>query len=217
MLEREVNMKKLLFVVAVLALVVPASARTYLHTDGSFTGNYGGQVIDANHTALPASTPDWEYDSNNSERKAESWNWPATYSAVDICVIPVKMDVGFWIKVNGCQTLTLNLKQRDIHSYVGSVTFGVVTNTNIALSVSWSKLSSINLGSYSHSESVSPNTLTPTSGNATNVTITETLTNVDLANLPVTSATGGNCVQVGTVTLRVTPNFTPVLTGGCGN
>jgi hypothetical protein len=208
-------LKKILFVVAVLALVAPAGfARTYLHNDGNFTGYYGGQVIDANHTARPATTPDWEYDSNNSERKAESWNWPASYNAVDICSIPVKMDVGFWIKVNGCQTQVLNLKQRDIHSYVGSVTCGVVTNSNIKLSVYWTKLSSVNLGSYGHSESVSPNTLTPTSGNAVNVTITETLTNLDLSNLPVTSATGGNYTQVGTVTLQVVPNFTPLLASG---
>jgi hypothetical protein len=209
-------MKKLLFVVAVLALVAPASfARTYLHTDGNFTSYYGGQQIDPNRFAPPAATPDWEYDSNNSELKAESWAWPATYTAQNICIIPVKMDIGFYIRVVGCQTLSLKLKQRDIHSYIGSVTFGVVTNTNISLSVSWTKDGSVDLGSYSHAESVSPQTLTPTSGNATNVTVSLTLTNVSLDKILVSSVQGGDCKQVGTVTLKVAPNFTPVLAGGC--
>jgi len=206
-------MKKLLFVVAVLALVAPASfGRVYLLNNGTWSSNTP-VLGDPN---LKATNPDWEFDSNNSERKAESWSWPTTYSMVDVCVIPVKMDVGFWIKVNNCSTLVLNLKQRDIHSYTGSLTVGIVTNTNLSLSVSWAKLSTVNLGSYSHSESVSPSTVNATSGNTANVTLTETLTSVDLSNMTVSSATGGNCVQVGTITLRVAPNFTPVLNGGCG-
>jgi hypothetical protein len=57
--------------------------------------------------------------------------------------------------------------------------------------------------------SVNPSTLDAPGGT---VTIKLGLKNVDLQGL-----TGGqNCVQVGTVTLKVTPNVTPQLAGGCG-
>jgi hypothetical protein len=157
----------------------------------------------------PNSTVDWEFDGSSSERKADSWNWPATYDYQDICLIPVKMDVGFWIKVNNCKDLVLNLKQVEIHKYSGTLDVSIVTNVNIALSVSWSKLSSVNLGSYSSTVAVNPSTLDAPGGS---VTISLTLSNVDLSNL----LGGIKCLQVGTVTLKVRPNLTPQLAGGCG-
>ena len=76
---------------AVLALVAPASfGRTYLHQNGTTDGTTP-VIGDPN---WKAATPDWEYDSNNSERKAESWAWPVSYSSVPVCTIRVKMDVG---------------------------------------------------------------------------------------------------------------------------
>jgi hypothetical protein len=182
-------MKKALFIVAVALLSVGAYARDYVTPAGS--------------------TVDWEYDGSTSERKAESYNWPASYNSQDICVIPVRMDVGFWIKVNSCKDLKLNLKQVEIHKYSGSVDVSINTNVSIKLSASWTKDANVNLGSsYGNSVSVTPSTLDPQGGT---VTIALTLTSVDLQNL-----TGGNnCLQVGTVTLKVTPNVTPCLCGGC--
>jgi hypothetical protein len=118
------------------------------------------------------------------------------------------MDVGFWIKVNNCTNLVLNLRQVEIHKYNGTLDVSIAANVSIALSVSWSKLSSINLGSYSSSAAVSPSTLDAPGGT---VTISLTLSNVDLSNL----LGGTNCLQVGTVTLKVRPNVTPQLLGGC--
>jgi hypothetical protein len=182
-------MKKCVLVLAVALLSVGAYARDYVTPEGS--------------------TVDWEFDGNHSERKAESWNWPATYDYQDICVIPVKMDVGFWIKVVDCKKKELKLKQVEIHKYSGTVDVALQTNVNIQLSVSWSKASGVDLGGYGHSESVSPSTLDAPGGT---VTISLTLKDVNLANL-----TGGqNCLQVGTVTLKVRPNLKPVLAGGCG-
>jgi hypothetical protein len=182
-------LKKSVFVLAIALLSVGAYARDYVTPAGS--------------------TVDWEFDGSNSERKAESWNWPATYTAQDICVIPVQMDVGFWIKVNGCKDLILKLKQVQIHKYSGTVDVSLVSNVNIKLSVSWSKSSTVNLGGYSSSASVSPGTLDAPGGTAT---ISLTLSDVDLSNL-----TGGTtCLQVGTITLKVAPNVTPQLAGGCG-
>jgi hypothetical protein len=182
-------MKKCVLVLAVALLSVGAYARDYVTPEGS--------------------TVDWEFDGNHSERKAESWNWPATYDYQDVCVIPVKMDVGFWIKVVDCKKKELKLKQVEIHKYSGTVDVALQTNVNIQLSVSWSKASGVDLGGYGHSESVSPSTLDAPGGT---VTISLTLKDVNLANL-----TGGtNCLQVGTITLRVRPNLKPVLAGGCG-
>ena len=204
-------LKKSLFIVALVALLVPATfARDYLHTDGTWTSSAT--------TISDQPKVNWEYDGANSERKAESWNWPATYDSQDICVIPVKMDVGFWIRVVNAKDLVLNLKQVSIHKYSGSVDVSIQTNVNIKLSVSWSKASNINLGGYGHSESVNPSSLDAPGGT---VTVTQTLTDVDLAELvkgfpdqQIPGQTAGqNAVQVGTVTLKVRPNVTPVLAG----
>jgi len=189
-------LKKSVFVLTVALLTVGAYARDFVTPAGD--------------------TVDWEYDGSNSERKAESWNWPATYDMKDICVIPVRMDVGFWIKVNGCKDLKLDLKQVQIHKYSGSVDVSITCNVNIALSVSWSKSSDIDLGGYSSSASVSPSTLDAPGGT---VTVSLTLSDVDLQSIVKSTrgvAAGQNCVQVGTITLRVRPNVKPALAGGCG-
>jgi len=201
-------MKKLLLIVALVALLAPASfARDYLHVNGTRNGTV--PVIGDPNWA--ASNPDWEYDGANSERKAESWSWPATYSWVDVCVIPVRMDVGFFVKVNNCTNLKLDLKQRDIHSYVGSVTVGFVTNTAMKVRGVWTKTATQSFGSYGNSVTCSPDTLTA-STSTQNVVVTLTLTGMDLTALP----GGTNCFQVGTVTMQVVPNFAPTLAGGCG-
>jgi hypothetical protein len=204
-------LKKSLFVVALVAMMVPATfGRDYLHADGTWSGNAT--------TVSDQPKVNWEYDGATSERKAESWNWPATYDLQDICVIPVKLDVGFWIRVNGCKDLELKLKQVEIHKYSGSVEVSITTNVNIRLGVSWSKDADINLPDYGHSESVSPSSLDAPGGT---VVVSVTLTNVKLDEIIKSSRDGGvaagqNCVHVGTITLRVRPNVTPVLAGGCG-
>ena len=181
-------MKKLVLVLAVALLSVGAYARDYVTPQGS--------------------TVDWEFDGNHSERKAEAWNWPATYDMQDVCVIPVKMDVGFWIKVVDCKKKELKLKQVEIHKYAGSVDVAIVCNVNLKLEAKWSKASGMPTMNQD-SISVTPSTLDAPGGT---VTIALKLKDVDLSQM-----TGGtNCLQVGTVTLRVRPNLSPVLASGCG-
>ena len=127
-------LKKILFIVAVLALGAPATfARDYMHNtlDPNTGIPTGSTYFNTTPTTVGNDQPNvnWEYDGNTSERKAESWNWPATYDWQDICVIPVKMDVGIWIKIVDAKNKELKLKQVEIHKYAGSVTIGVVTNT----------------------------------------------------------------------------------------
>jgi hypothetical protein len=181
-------MKKVLFVVAIALLSVGAYARDYVTPQGS--------------------TVDWEYDGSNSERKAEAWNWPATYSAQDVCVIPVRMDIGFWIKVNSCKDLKLDLKQVEIHKYQGQVDVSLVCNVGIKLSVSWSKASGMPTINQDYL-SVTPSTLDAPGGT---VTIKLGLKDVDLSAMQ----GGVNCLQVGTVTLKVQPNVAPQMAGHCG-
>jgi hypothetical protein len=155
------------------------------------------------------STVDWEFDGSSAERKAESSSWPATYDYQDICVIPANMDVGFWIKVANAKDLVLKLKQVEIHKYSGSVDVLIVCNVNIQVSVVWSKADGINLGSsYGGNATVTPSALDAPGGT---VTVGLTLTNVDLSNLQ----GGQNCLQVGTITLKVRPNMVPRLASGC--
>jgi len=154
------------------------------------------------------STVDWEFDGDSAERKAESFNWPATYDFMDVCVIPVHMDVGFWIRVIDAKQKELKLKQVQIHQYTGTVDLGVECNANIELSVSWAKKDGVNLGSYSHTAAVSPSKLVAPGGT---VTVRLTLSDVDLRNL----LGGTNCLEVGTVTVKVRPDLKPVLASGC--
>jgi hypothetical protein len=182
-------MKKMVFIMTVALLTVGAYGRDYVTPAGD--------------------TVDWEFDGNHSERKAEAWNWPATYDMKDVCVIPVRMDVGFWIKVVDCKTKKLNLKQVEIHKYSGSVDVNIQCNVNIVLGVYWSKKDGVSLGDYWADASVSPGTLDAPGGTAT---ISLTLGNVNLSGL----AGGTNCFTVGTVTLQVRPNVKPALAGGCG-
>jgi len=185
-------MKKLLFAVAVVAMLIPAS--------------YARDIMkDANGNPL---NPDWEYDGSNSERKAESWNWPASYNSVDICAIPVRMDVGFWIKVNSCKDLKIDLRQVSIHSYQGQVDVSFVCNVNIKIGARFDKASGMP-GMDVDYLNVTPSALSAPGGT---VTVKLGLKDVDLSAM-----TGGvNCLQVGTVTLTVKPDVTPCLCGGCG-
>jgi len=208
-------LKKLLFVVAVLALMAPATfARDYMHMVLDVNGvRTGATTFNTTSTVVGQDQPNvnWEYDGDTSERKAESWNWPATYDWQDLCVIPVRMDVGIWIKLIDCKTRKLDLKQVSIHKYSGSTTVGVVTNTAMQIDAYWTKTTTLSLGSYSSSVSTSPSTLIA-STSTQNVTVTLTLSDVNIGGLP----GGSNCFVVGTVTVRVRPNFKPTLAGGCG-
>jgi len=217
-------MKKLLFVVAVLALVAPATfARDYMHMTVVNGVQTGSTYFNQTSTSVGLDQPNvnWEYNGADSERKAENWNWPAYYDWVDVCVIPVKMDIGIYVRVNNCKNLELDLKQVAIHTYKGQVTANVVTNAQILLNAYWTKTASFPMGSYGNSVSVSPSSIGPVldskgncTGNGVNVVITLTLTSVDLACMP--AGPNGNCVLVGTVTLQVKPNWSPCLCGGCG-
>jgi len=206
-------MKKMLFVVALLAMLVPATyARDYLHQNPDGTTSFTGSPGDASGQN-PATNPDWEFDGATSERKAESYNWPAEYKFVDVCVIPVKMEVGYWIKVNGCKDKVLILKQTEIHKYAGQVTVNIETNVNLEIKASWSKASGM--------PTINQDVLTVNGvGTATlnapggDIVIFLKVKDVDLKGFNVDTQVG-KCIQIGTVTIQVRPKVTPTLAGAC--
>jgi hypothetical protein len=156
----------------------------------------------------PESGITWNTDGNWVEVKGEAWSWPATFNYEPICVIPVKMDIGYWIRVTNCNDRELKLKQTGVHNYKGNVTINIACNVNIQVTADWAKASGM--------PTMNKDFLTCTPSNLDapggDVVVELALKDVDLAGI----AGGQNCVQVGTVTVKVRPNVKPQLAGGCG-
>ncbi len=150
-------------------------------------------------------TVDWESDGNSTQRKGESWNWPATYDYVPICDIRVQMDVGFWIKIVGCKDNIIKLKQRMINQYGGQTTCTVYTNVDTQWKAEFIKKDTIDLGSYSKEAAVDPSTLANTKGLGKTITIKLKMWDVDLSKLPA----GTNNLDVGVVRVSVRPTVRP--------
>jgi hypothetical protein len=181
-------LKKMLFVGALL--LVTSASYAALPPSGSFNG------VDVE-----------EWDGHNNI-KGESWSWPAQYLYQPVCVIPVKMDVGFWVRIVGCKDAVLKLRQDQIRKYSGSIELTVQCNVSIDLKVDFAKLGDLpfNLDSAS----ITPNHLDPKEGK---VTVSVKLKDVNMANWA--SEAVGTCIQVGTVTVSVRPSVAPQLAGAC--
>jgi hypothetical protein len=148
----------------------------------------------------------WEFsgdDNHDSERKAEASKWPAAYLEQEVCRIPVKLEVGFWIKVVNCKDLKIKLTQDSIHNYHGSVDVQFVTNINLAVSAEWVQT----IGASMEKDYL---TLSKSTVDAPGETIQVTLglKKVDLGG---TGMNAGTCVEVGYVSIKVKPNFAPIL------
>ena len=48
---------------------------------------------------------------DTSQYKGDPWPWPFKWKKVEICSIPVYMEIGWWIEVKDCQDLEIILKQ----------------------------------------------------------------------------------------------------------
>jgi hypothetical protein len=218
--------KKIILAVALVALMVPTTfaATQYLHSDGTWSGLYGGQDTgtkdaDGNPIFAPAaSNPDREQtDGGNTtgpwEVKAESYNWPATYDFIEAATLRVRMEVGYWIKLN-TKDLWLTLKQVEIHKYAGSVNVGVECNTAIQVQASFAKASGMpTMDVDSLSLNDGGDTATINAGGAT-LKVYLKLKNVDVKNFNADTQVG-KCIQIGTITLKVRPVVKPTLSGAC--
>jgi hypothetical protein len=163
-------------------------------------------------------TVDWEVwsDNNNlAQRKSEIWNWPATYDWVQMGIITVKMDVGFWIKLDCRDTNVLVLKQRQINQYGGQTTCKAYTNVATEWKADWSKKSGVDLGgSFDKTVSLSPTTFNATGNTAQILTIKMKAWNVELYSLTPQK----DCVEIGTIKLSVRPSIKPnIFMSGCSD
>ena len=194
-------LKKMLFVVAVLLMVSPAF--------GAWSRIL--PPIDPNNIRADQ-TVDWEIDGNSVQRKAETWNWPATYDFVPICDnLRVQMDVGFWIKVTGCQDNILKLKQTFINEYYGETTCSAYTNVDTEWKAEFFKYDNINLGTSNNAKkgtcTVTPSKVPNTKGAEQKLVIGLRLWEVDLSNIFPNQA--DRATEIGRVTLSVRPDVKP--------
>jgi hypothetical protein len=179
-------LKKLVFVSALL--FVTSASYAALPPSGSWTG------VDVE-----------EWDGHNNI-KGESWSWPAEYKFQPVCVIPVKMDVGFWVRVRGCKDCVIRLKQTQIRRYSGEVTLTIQCNVSIDLAVEFSKLSGMPVNT--DFVRITPSSLAAPGGD---VVVSVGLKDVDMAGWQ--SEQVGTLVHVGNVTIKVRPNVAPQLAG----
>jgi hypothetical protein len=182
-------LKKMLFVGAVLFIASASYAAM----------PNGGYDADKVHVE--------EWDGHNNI-KSESWNWPAEYKYQAVCRIPVKMDVGFWVRVVGCKDAVLKLHQDSIRKYSGTITLTVKCNVVIDLAVDWAANSGMPVSKdYAN---INPTSLSAPGGD---VTVSLGLKDVDLAGFQ--SSAVGTCIEVGSVTIKVRPAVAPQLAGAC--
>jgi hypothetical protein len=167
-------------------------------------------VTSASYAALPPSGTltgvDVEEWDGNANIKGEAWSWPAEFKYLDVCVIPVKMDVGFWVRVVDCKNAVIRLHQNEIRRYSGEVTLAIQCNVGIDLAVEFAKLPGMPVSTDFCK--ITPSHLDPTGGN---VVVSVGLKDVDLASFQAGAV--GNLIQVGNVTLKVRPSVTPQLLG----
>ncbi len=89
--EREIKMlKKCLFAIAVTALLAVTI-----------------------HAGEPKTGIPWEDDCDTWAYKGHPYPWPVEYKKIEICRIPLFMEVGFWVEIKGCEDAEILLIQED--------------------------------------------------------------------------------------------------------
>jgi hypothetical protein len=63
----------------------------------------------------------------------KSYDWPCEFKFVDLCDIPVYLDVGLYVEILDQHALKIKLEQEDIDTYSGCVTIKIKTNFDIIL------------------------------------------------------------------------------------
>jgi hypothetical protein len=126
-------------------------------------------------------------------------DWPTAFVAQELMTIPVKMDVGYWIRVKSQTKYSIKLVQvGSSASYNGCVDIPVECNFTAALSTVIAAVTTNGDVSGKWSSDVTPTTI---SKPGQTISVCAHLTEANLINL-----TGGaDAVQVATVTLKVVP------------
>lgn len=126
--------------------------------------------------------------------------WPTAPIPQEITTIPVVMDVGYWVRIKDQDKLKIVLSQDSIHTYSGSTTLTVETNSSLTFSASIAKVSKdgnvVVPGNYS--TSISPANIDAPGGT---LTVSAKITDADLSKVP----GGSKGVHVANVTIKVVP------------
>jgi hypothetical protein len=131
------------------------------------------------------------------------------YQYVVICETKVKMDVGYWIQVDNCKNLgDLLLKQDAIHNYHGSVTPKFSSNADFDVKADFT--ASVDFGDFKWKTEWSPagpdgagKGFVPAGSDKLPLTVTLSLWDVRLNALK--DIAGGNCKEVGKLSIKVRP------------
>jgi len=128
-------------------------------------------------------------------------NWPTGgFIPQELVTIPVKMDVGYWVRVKDQDKLEIKLAQEDTHTYSGCTDMVVECNFNLTLTASISKAAASPIGgdfSVTLNGGGSANVDAP----GATVAVCAKLSNADLKG----STGGAKNVQVATVKIKVVP------------
>ena len=227
-------LKKMLVVAAILAV---AGTTAFGGWNFKFTGDVPPKtIVDADGATVPnpaydtfntanygtSRTVDWEVDADNAyitQRKGEVWNWPATYDYVKIGEINVRMEIGFWIKLDCQGDRNMTLKQRTINTYAGQSV--CTSTTNVATDWDADFTRNTNGEALFNSDrvavSISPKTNVP--AGTTQHTIKVKIWDVRLAGTTTTPMTPSkDCINIGVVNIKVRPAVKPnkFMSGGSG-
>jgi len=137
MFEREMKMiKKTLIAIALVALLATMSQAAYV--EDPFTPYYGFESGD--HAAVKVEGKD-----------SPTFRWPyqVSYKELDICTIPIVMEVGMYVQIHECGKKTIKLEQVDCGSisqdakkypcYKGCVDLTVRSNFEVKLGTKLNK------------------------------------------------------------------------------
>lgn len=129
--------------------------------------------------------------------KSHGFSWTKVYTPLEIegVSIPVKMDIGYWIKIPNEQNLEIKMEQDSIYQYSGCTTMQVQCNFNLTLSC---EISSLGVVGGDYSCSVSPSDLDAPGGSTS---VCAKLKNASLGDV----AGGSTNVHVANIKIFVVP------------
>jgi hypothetical protein len=176
-------------------------------------------VIGMLATSVQAAGPDPTLDTAGNERGFKidpvkmNVFWPYEYKALDLCTIPVRLEIGILVQVNKCPERKINLKQvdcaeigkggGDFPCYHDCEDVQIRTNFPIKLGLSKSKVGNVlkDWSAYFDGDDF----VDPTGSSWKTITVCVDAWNTQLFNHDA-SGQAGDWVHVGNVTITVKPN-----------
>ncbi len=140
--------------------------------------------------------------------------WPFEYKSIDLCTIPVNIEIGIMVQVKDCHKRKINLKQvdcaeigkggGDFPCYRDCETVEIRTNFPIKLGLKKSKVGGV-LNKWSAFIDGDVDTIEPTGGDFVKIDVCVEAWQTNLFNATA-SGEAGQMEHVGNVTITVKPN-----------